>query len=286
MADYLISLLSIKHGMRWMYPTFMITSIVWVIFHTVRWIILNSKRRTEGLKPVSFFDKSTSCYCRKKVQAVTDEQAPAEVTYELNWGAIMVPIRRFIVKLTIYVMLGFTFMYSKKCGIHTGVVTSLFCSSLIFTIVYFYFRYHHKLQISDWIGILFVIVCVILISISEGEDHGEGDVVDDKLPLVEEADEGFDWNKLITVIFALGTGLVFSSNSIEMHYSAKTQNVPATVMNVDGNFILGMVVMPFFIVETINGTVEYTVWDIVLANANIVCIIIASTGLMAGMAVG
>lgn len=49
MADYLIALLSIKNGMKWMYPTFIITTIVWTIFHIGRWVILNKKRRAENL---------------------------------------------------------------------------------------------------------------------------------------------------------------------------------------------------------------------------------------------
>ena len=87
-------------------------------------------------------------------------------------------------------------------------------------------------------------------------------------------------------MFALVTGLVFTLNSIEMHFSAKNSQVPATVMNVDGNFLVGLMVLPFFLVETINGTVEYSSLDIILANVNIVCITIASIGLTAGMALG
>lgn len=119
---------------------------------------------------------------------------------------------------------------------------------------------------------------------SEGEELAEDDIHNHPVDMSEDSDYSF--NKLITVIFALGTGLVFSTNSIEMHYSGKHQNVPAIQMNVDGNFIVGCAVLPFFIVETLNGTVDYTVWDLILANANIMCIIIASIGLTAAMAVG
>eukprot|EP00341_Mesodinium_pulex_P001165 CAMPEP_0116950588 /NCGR_PEP_ID=MMETSP0467-20121206/39559_1 /TAXON_ID=283647 /ORGANISM="Mesodinium pulex, Strain SPMC105" /LENGTH=110 /DNA_ID=CAMNT_0004635363 /DNA_START=829 /DNA_END=1161 /DNA_ORIENTATION=- len=57
-------------------------------------------------------------------------------------------------------------------------------------------------------------------------------------------------------------------------------------MNIDGNFILGLVVLPFFIVEMALGSVEYATVDYLLANANIICIIIASTALTAAMDVG
>jgi len=58
-------------------------------------------------------------------------------------------------------------------------------------------------------------------------------------------------------------------------------------MNVDGNFIIGFLVVPFFIVEVyITETISYNWVDIVLANTNILCIIIASTGLTAALNCG
>ena len=66
-ADYLIALLSIKHGMKWMYPTFMITTFVWTIFHIAKWFKLNKQRRAENLEPVPFWDGETSCYCKPDV---------------------------------------------------------------------------------------------------------------------------------------------------------------------------------------------------------------------------
>jgi len=92
----------------------------------------------------------------------------ADEKYILNWGSIFVPIRRFICNLSIYVFLGFTFMFTDRSGIHTGVITSLFCTSLIFTSIYFYFKHKHILTKFDYFGILLVLICVILISLSEG----------------------------------------------------------------------------------------------------------------------
>jgi len=134
-------------------------------------------------------------------------------------------------------------------------------------------------------GIFLVCVCVALISMSEG---GHGGVETQLLGETEmEMEEGFSWDKFLTIMFALGTGITFSTNSIEMHYSAKTQKVTATQMNIDGNFILGLAVLPFYIVEVlILGSQEYILIDYVLANANIVCIIIASTGLTAALNCG
>ena len=50
------------------------------------------------------------------------------------------------------------------------MVTSLY-SSLIFTTVFFFFKFHQMLQILDWIAILFVVV-----SVSEIEAHEEVEV--------------------------------------------------------------------------------------------------------------
>jgi drug/metabolite transporter (DMT)-like permease len=128
-----------------------------------------------------------------------------------------------VVNLGIYVMLGLTFMFADESGIHTGVITSLFCTSLIFTSVYFLIFHGQKLQKSDYIGILLVVICVILISLSEGEEHeptvvpGTHTVTLDDGSTTEESD--FDINKLLAIVFALGTGVIFSTNSIEMHYS-------------------------------------------------------------------
>ena len=80
---------------------------------------------------------------------------------------------------------------------------------------------------------------------------------------------------------------MFSINSIEMHYSAKYQKVPTTQMHIDGNFLLGQVVLPFYIVEVlILGTQTYNWTDIMLANCNITCIIIGNANLTAALYYG
>lgn len=253
----------------------MITSVIWAIYHVVKWIHLNKTLKGEGKETVAFWDKGTSVYYK------LDQQSK----YVLNWGSIWVTIRRFIVNFAIYVFLGLTFIFADKCGIHTGVVTSLFCSSLIFTCIYFFLHHGQKLTKWDFTGILLVVICVILISLSEGKApeilEGEEDVLEEDLS----SDKLM--NKILTIFFALCTGLTFSTNSIEMHYSAKTQKVSHTQMNIDGNFLLGVAVLPFFIVEVfILETQEYEMIDLILANANIVCIIIASTGLTAALHCG
>lgn len=73
MADYLIALLSIRKGMKWMYPTYMITTVVWSVFHIGRWIVLNRSLAKEGKSKVPFWNKQYSSYCVKKTNVVIDE---------------------------------------------------------------------------------------------------------------------------------------------------------------------------------------------------------------------
>ena len=131
-ADYLIALMSIKNGIKWVYPTWMITTFVWTIFHVGKWVQLNKERTAQGQERVNFWDKNTSVYFK-----------PAEEKgkFMLNWGSIWVSMRRFVINFMIYVSLGLTFIFANRSGIHTGVITSIFCSSLIFTCVYFYFKF-------------------------------------------------------------------------------------------------------------------------------------------------
>ena len=236
-ADYLIALMSIKNGIKWVYPTFIITFFVWGVYHIGKWIKLNKTRKLEGKEAIPFWDKASSVYympieegeplnTKSTAEAKNASAGPIDgQKFKLNWGSIWVSIRRFIINFMIYVMLGLTFIFADKSGIHTGVVTSLFCSSLIFTVVYFYFKYGQKLSRWDVIGIIMVCICIALISLSEGE-HSEGETDGVITQALDQGDmvqeEGFNVDKFLTIIFALGTGITFSTNSIEMHYSGKT----------------------------------------------------------------
>ena len=66
-------------------------------------------------------------------------------------------------------------------------------------------------------------ICVVLISMSEG--HAPEATENSSLDAIEEES---NTEKILAVVFAICTGVIFSTNSIEMHYSAKTQNIGAT----------------------------------------------------------
>jgi uncharacterized membrane protein len=66
-------------------------------------------------------------------------------------------------------MIWATFSLSFASGINTGIITSLFSTSLIFTSAYFYFKFGQKLSLLCMVGILLVVACVVLVSLS-GEE--------------------------------------------------------------------------------------------------------------------
>ena len=71
----------------------------------------------------------------------------------------------------------YSFMFAAKSGINPGIISSIFSSTCVFTIIIFYFLYGQKLSINDWIGTLFIILCVVFISIGGGESDEEEEKV-------------------------------------------------------------------------------------------------------------
>lgn len=67
-------------------------------------------------------------------------------------------------------------MFASKSGVNGGIISTIFSSSCIFTIVIFYFKYGHQISKVDAIGTFFILLCVFLIALggtggsSESED--------------------------------------------------------------------------------------------------------------------
>lgn len=59
-------------------------------------------------------------------------------------------------------------MFAEKSGINPGIISSIFSSTCVFTIVIFYFAYGQKLSINDFVGTLFIMLCVVFISLGGG----------------------------------------------------------------------------------------------------------------------
>jgi drug/metabolite transporter (DMT)-like permease len=106
--------------------------------------------------------------------------------------------------LLIQILLWATFSLAAVSGINTGIITSLFTTSLVFTGLYFYFVYGQKLTTTDIFGIVLVCACVVIISLS-------GDAQDDSLQT------GFSWEKFGAIVCSIGSGVMFAVNTIDIH---------------------------------------------------------------------
>ena len=105
----------------------------------------------------NLIDKRTSAYINKipKPRAIEltesaspvknedvefkDEDLELDYDYEIFGDVIWVSIRRVICTVGIYVGLYYTFMFTAEAGINSGIITSIFATSLIFTSIIFYF---------------------------------------------------------------------------------------------------------------------------------------------------
>jgi len=161
-------------------------------------------------------------------------------------------------------------MFAGKSGMNTGIITSLFTTSLIFTSVYFFFKHGQKLTIFDIIGIIMVIGCVIIISMS-----GSGSTT--------EVDSKYQTG---AIIFSILTGLMFTINNIEMHYTMKNTTLTPSKMNIDGGLVQGVFLLPFWIYYVYQDLIQYTVMDYVWSNIITICLIFASTCLAKALSHG
>lgn len=102
-------------------------------------------------------------------EAVIDEYKDHKMSLRFSCARFNGSISRGIIELLINVALIYSFMFADKSGINPGIISSIFSSTCVFTIIMFYFWKKQKLSINDWIGTFFIILCVVFISIGGGE---------------------------------------------------------------------------------------------------------------------
>ena len=85
--------------------------------------------------------------------------------------------------LTIWIniVISATFDFAIKAGINTGIISTLFITSLIWVAFYFYFMHGQRLHVQHIVGIVLMIAAVSLISLSKkilklDKNDDEGDV--------------------------------------------------------------------------------------------------------------
>lgn len=82
---------------------------------------------------------------------------------------------------------------------------------------------------------------------------------------------------VLALIFSMLTGLLFSINSVNVEYVIQKVGFPASQLNFDGNFLFGLILIPFFLYEMIWSPVAplFTAEDILMVNVSIVCVTVA-----------
>lgn len=116
-------------------------------------------------------------------------------------------------------------MFAEKSGINPGIISSIFSSTCVFTIILFYFLYGQKLSVFDFIGIFFIIGSVVFISMGGGESSDEESTRrllagagprDPNAPKLSK--EEANMFLYFGIIAALLAGFVLSVNSVSLLY--------------------------------------------------------------------
>lgn len=170
-----------------------------------------------------------------------------------------------------------TFYFSACSGVPSGVIATIFCFSIAFAGVSFYFYYGEKLTKFDAIGVLFIVVCVGLIgaggALASQAENSEVVIKDHCTDIYGET-----WVLLVSITLAIVTGLIMGLNSFSIRWCLQPSfGYPRVQMNADGALAFGIILLPFFIVE--NALRPYEMWDVIVANAAILTWICGVTSL-------
>lgn len=221
-----------------------------------------------------------------------------EQKMKLGWSCTRFQgsMSRGIIELLINVALIYSFMFAEKSGINPGIISSIFSSTCVFTIIMFYFAYGQKLTINDWIGTFFIMLCVVFISIGGGGDDDEEAVAESTLrilagagprkgPKIKLSKEEADMYLYFSVIAALAAGFILSINTVSLQYCVH-HGCRIDQANFDGNMLMFCIFFPMYLViETINpGT--YSARDLFSGSMDIICITIGVIALGKGLACG
>lgn len=123
--------------------------------------------------------------------------------YVIKKRAWVIPLERCIVNGLSNILITLTFQYGYMSHANSGIIASIFSTSVAFTCLIFFFMYNQKLTKYDLLGILLIVVCVVMISVGQGSASTGGNI-----------ETG---NLTIAIIFAVITGLSFSINSLDLY---------------------------------------------------------------------
>ena len=154
------------------------------------------------------------------------------------------------------------FTFAAKSGVNGGIISTIFSSSCIFTIIIFYFKYGHKISLIDAVGIAFIFACVLLIAFG-----GNGSQSDEVSKKTEEQIAQEKLNLFLSVLFAIISGLFLSLSTVSIQYTIYT-GFDLDQANYDGNCIVGLIFLPIFIYHRD----KYNFGDICVGTLVVLCL--------------
>ena len=130
-------------------------------------------------------------------------------------------------------MVVITFNFAGKSGLNSGIISTVFCISIIYSNILFYFLYGQKIRHFDIVGFIMIIVGIVLIGFGGAEGGDKTDIL----------------NSILALVSALVVGLLFALDSININYILENIKFPARQLSYDGHTIYSLVLLPFFLYE-------------------------------------
>jgi len=158
----------------------------------------------------------------------------------MTWQRVSAPLSRCLVQIMIQYAILSCFTFAAKSGVNGGIISAIFSSSCIFTIIIFYFKYGHKISMVDAFGTVFILLCVLLIAF--GGTGGQSDEVQKTEELIKTE----RLNLILALALAIISGLTLSLNTVSIQYTIYT-GFDLDQANYDGNLMLGIIFLPFMI---------------------------------------
>jgi len=92
--------------------------------------------------------------------------------------------------------------------------------------------------------------------------------------------------KFGAILSAIGCGLTFSINSVDIHQHLTNTKVTPTELSIDGNFGNGLLFVPFFIYKVVSDPSTYSLSDYFYINLHVFSVVGAGCAISAALKFG
>ncbi|CDW91072.1 UNKNOWN [Stylonychia lemnae] len=168
----------------------------------------------------------------------------------------------------------YTFRYALEIQLNQGIVSSLFALSTVTTSIIFYFAFKQKITPVQILGICFILLFVILISMSKPSQKYDNDGV---------KQIGSE-HIMIVVLLGVFVALLFTSKAFISKIYHERHNYQAINLCIDAIFLQSLILLPFFINYQV--TVGYKPFELVYGFAGSTLCIIGNILLYNGVSKG